>query len=766
MASPTPRSDTASPASRRATWSADLLGALNATAAMLPFVLSYGFVAFAGLGPAGAQVGLTAAMIAVVLGGLVMAALGRSRLPAGSPSVSLCLVFGGGVTALARDPALAASTPSGLALVLGAAALVVVVAGLLMLLLGLVRAGSLVRFVPQPVLAGLMNGVAVLIVVSQLPALLGVPPDALARLGWRALAGWQGPAIAVAGATVALMVLAGRAHARAPAPLLAMAGAGLAVWAWQHAVAAPGALATLPPIGPLAVAWPRLDGLAPLADGAAWSALVPHLPQLAVTTLLVALIGALETVLNLAAVQLELGEPADPNRELMAAGVAGMASGALGGLPIVYLRTRALATRMGGGDGPRSIVAGCLLLGLDATLGLPLLEPLARAVVAGVVVVLALRLVDQETHGLLARWRTGEHRPELRTSLGIVAGVAVVTVAWGVALGVVLGVIVSVVLFIRTLHRQLVRSRYGADDFPSRRVYAPAEEAVLGPRRAQVRIVELEGALFFGTAERLEREAELAPADATDCIFDLRRLTAIDASGALALARAGRRLAERGITPRLAGVKPGDRHERVLRSHGVGLVVDDGGRAASAIDGSARLPTPGVLRLGADIDRAVEAAERDALARAGAPGDRDRIAVAQCRLFEGLTPAQFDRLAPELRERRLHAGERLFAQGEPGRALYLVTEGSIRIADAVTGQRFATLGPGMCFGETAMLDGAARTADAMADVESVVHAWSLDAYEALQSDDPPAAARINRNLARHLSERLRAASLGWRRVAG
>ena len=72
----------------------------------------------------------------------------------------------------------------------------------------------------------------------------------------------------------------------------------------------------------------------------------------------------------------------------------------------------------------------------------------------------------------------------------------------------------------------------------------------------------------------------------------------------------------------------------------------------------------------------------------------------------------------------------------------------------------------MCFGETALLDGGGCTADAVANVDSVVHGMSAAGFETLQQQEPALCARIYRNLARHLSPRLRAAADGWRRAAG
>src|SRR5262249_57391126 len=81
-------------------------------------------------------------------------------------------------------------------------------------------------------------------------------------------------------------------------------------------------------------------------------------------------------------------------------------------------------------------------------------------------------------------------------------------------------------------------------------------------------------------------------------------------------------------------------------------------------------------------------------------------------------------------------------------------------------QRFVSFSPGMCFGETAVLDGGGRTADAVADTDSTVYALPAAALASMRQADPAIAAQVYCNLALHLSERLRAAAAAWRHAAG
>jgi CRP-like cAMP-binding protein len=194
------------------------------------------------------------------------------------------------------------------------------------------------------------------------------------------------------------------------------------------------------------------------------------------------------------------------------------------------------------------------------------------------------------------------------------------------------------------------------------------------------------------------------------------------------------------------------------------------GRALSEFAGGALRPDSWFP----DVDQAVEAAEQQLLAAAATRACDVPAVVPMVRssLMAGLDAAQCARLHGLLEaERRLAAGEWLFRQGDAGDRLYVLTEGSISVVSVDTRpaaapgalrQRYLSLSPGMMLGETAMLDGGGRSANAIADRPSVVHALSLDALQTLLIEDPRLCAMVYRNIALHLSQRLRAAAGAWR----
>jgi SulP family sulfate permease len=178
-------------------------GVMDALTA-LAIVLTLGLLAFSSLGASAASVGIPAAMAGVVVGGLVFAALAGSAVPTAGPTSAPTLIVASLVATLVADPEARVADPAGLAAVLALCGVAVVLAGVFQILFAAAGAHRLARRVPQPVLAGFMNGVALLILLAQVPPLLGLPPVSK----WSALdeSGPVQPLAAVLGGLTALAI--------------------------------------------------------------------------------------------------------------------------------------------------------------------------------------------------------------------------------------------------------------------------------------------------------------------------------------------------------------------------------------------------------------------------------------------------------------------------------------------------------------------------------------------------------------------------------
>jgi SulP family sulfate permease len=725
-----------------------LAGAVNAVTSLVA-VLSLGIVATGTLGPAALLLGIKAALVAAIAGGLVYALSGTTPSPAGNPSSATTVIFAALVAQVGRDPQLDLSSAQGLmslAAVLGSA---VVLMGLLQIGFGVAGLGRWARFVPQPVLAGFMSGIVLLILFAQLRPLLGLPLTS-ALTDPATLSQIQPLALLIGVTAAAAVWLLGPKWRAVPAPLLGL-GAGVGLYAVLSSLMPGARFGNM--VGVLPQGWVMPDALLPLGDAATRALWQRHGSQALLTAAALAFFGALESLFSAMALDQTTGGRHDSRRELIALGAANMASGLCGGMPLSTGRARAVQLIDSGAAGRRPVVVAALTFALIYAVGGPLLALLPKAALAGVMVTIAVALSDRWTRQLLRQWRAGERSPEVRLSLAVVAVVCAVTAAGGFVAGLAAGVLLSMLIFMRSVNRSLLRERYSADQRPSRRIYRPEQEALLRDARRRVTVFELEGALFFGSAARLTSEGEALTSQCRCLLLDLRRVSTIDESGAMALQQLSNQLKQRGVTVLLAGVVAGNRHGQRLRDFGCfrNKPGDD--------------PRPDWCP---DADRATEVAERLLLTDAGMTELQSSVSLAETALLKGLETGQCARVLTVLNEQRLAAGELLFQEGDTGDAIYVVTEGSISVVAAGTSerQRFVTFPPGMMFGETAMLDGSGRTAAAIADRASVVHRLDKSDFETLSATDPQLGQRLALNIAVHLAERLRGASTAWRASAG
>lgn len=713
----------------------DIRGGLAVSVVDLALVPTLAVLVFGALGPAHLESGVRAAFSATIFGGVTAVLLGGLPIPGTGPRASTCLILGTFVGALAVDPRLQGGSAPDVAAILFLAAACVCAAGVIQLAFGVARLGSLVKFVPYPVLSGLMTGIAILIVLSQLPSLLGVAGPLTAGTLADALRAAQPWTVFVGLATASLAWGIAAFWPRLPAWLLAIA-AGAAAY---HVIAAVVPSARLGALlgavsGPISIP----TALAPLFSAGAARLLETHGAGTLATAFALAVVGSLDSLTAAAAADAAHGTRHRPNRALIGQGFANLVSGLLGGLPLSFGLARAGPAFQAGARTRASGVVSAAALLLAYLVAGEALGLVPFAALAGIMLVVAVGLVDRWSRDLPRRLARGHPDRDTLWSFAVVLIVCVSVVAFGFVVAVVVGVIASMALFIAAMNRSLVRATWTGAQRASRRVYPVAEAVRLKELGHAIRVLELEGAVFFGTAERLAVEVERCAAGARAVILDFRRVSAIDVTGALILERLSRRLAATGIRLLLAHVTAGGRH----------------GQALAALDAPG---SPFRADWFADVDRALEAVERTLLAEEGAGAEGREVPLEASSLLAGLRPADVERVRTHLERCELGAGEVLFREGEPGDRLYVLTKGAVTILAGhdLRAQRLVTMAPGVPFGEMAMLDRVPRSATAVADEPSTVYCLTAAGLEAIRAGDPELGVRLVANLARQLSNRLR-----------
>ena len=723
-----------------APWHRELQGGATAAAVLLPIHGSYGLLALGPLGPQYAATGFLMGVFAAVVANLLTVLAGdRGPLGAG-PSAALSLLVPPLLVQLLAAPMLhAAGAAPDIPAVLALLGLAVAAAGALQWLLGQLRWGSVVRYVPYPVHGGFMLGVAVLVLLGMLPLALGLPSGARLRdLNWSAVPPLA-PLVALVSAAVALGVQRWRPNA--PAMLIGLLG-GVAL---HHALAAAGAGRQLGPVlGPITFVWPGLEVPQRLADPGLWGAAVDLAAPLSQFAVAAALTGAMQALLASSMVTTLTGVRGDGDLLLRTQGIGGMVGGLLGLMPAAGSVANTAVSLGAGGRGTLSRVVHGLGLLLVLSLGVGLAQHLAMAAVAGVFVVVSWGLIDPWSRRVLSHLLRGRRlEPGAAAPLAVMALVAATSIGVSLVAGVLVGTLAAMLLFVRGQVRPPVRRVLRGDQQGSRTLRPPRVAEQLRPRSRRIVCVELDGHLFFGTAAAAALAIEQAAAQADSVVLDFRRVREVDASGARVVLQLAATLRRRGCHLALAAVLPAARHNlRLLDSED--LLPDD--------------------CFAADADHALEAAEERALAAAGIARDLSPpLPLAHTLLGHAMDAAALARVDALLQRLAMPAGAKVFQRGDESDALYVVMDGQVAIVlpgpAGGPAQRLVSFAPGAVFGEAGLLRGQPRSADAVVERDAALARLDRAALHTLATEAPTAYAQLLHALALHLADRLGALTL-------
>ncbi len=704
--------------------------------------ISLGIVTLEPLGPHLAPLGVAAGVYGVVLCSLLPVLFGSRGAVIHLPrSVTAVFVAAMLLETTGAHRAVVGEAPDP-EFLYGVVFLFLALSGAFTALIGLLRLGTLVKYLPQPVLAGFMNAVAILLALAQLPALLGMPAGA--SLGDIAVAPGQVNlgATLVAATTLAALRLPSIAGVSFPPLIVGLLAGTLA----HHALGVAGFAHSLGPVmGEAAAALPRLDtaaGFRAVLDNPAFA---QALPGIAAAAFGLALIASLDTLLLMKAFERVTHRRLDSQRELARLGVANTVAACLGALPCSMGLAASQANHAAGGRGAVSVIAhGAVVLAAIVALG-PLVAAIPRAVVAALMLSIAWIVIDKPTLATIRRLATGtvRNRSRLATDVLVMLTVASIAMLASVALAVVIGVAIAILSFLVNMSHSVVRQVTRGDALRSRRSRGAGQMAILEQLGSRIAVIELEGVIFFGTADDLLMRIDRCLNEgATHIIVDLGRVHDVDTTGAQMLIQIHERVRARGGTLLVAHAAPGQPQWDFLVDTGV---VASLGAAAF---------TP-------DTDHALEIAENALIDVEGIdPSMRAEIPLRALNLFGKLTAGELDVLAPLITRRTFAQGEFVFHEGDPGDDLFVIAMGtaSVRRAEGARSMRLVTFGEGTVFGEMALLDAKPRSASVQADRALVCYVMPRAAFDAMVAEHPSIALKLLTSLSQEMGSRLRFAN--------
>jgi sulfate permease, SulP family len=483
------------------------------TVGLVALPLAMAFAISSGVPP---EAGLYCAVVA----GFLISALGGSRTQIGGPTGAFVVVVAGIVARHGVDGLFHCT----------------LMAGLLLVVFGVTGLGAVVKFLPRPVVIGFTNGIAVLIASTQIKDFFGlniekVPGEFLGRVE----------------------TLAAHAHTASPtATFLAVSALAVIIAFMRYVKRVPGSIVVLV-LGTIVVA---AFGLPVETIGSRFGGVPGGLPPFRVPrfdvgmvgplfepALTVALLGAIESLMSAVVADRMSGGRHNPNVELVAQGVANIASPLFGGLPATGAIARTATNIRSGARTPVAGMVHALTLLAVLLFAAPLARYIPLAVLAAILMVVAYNMGE---------WR---EIPKLlkmsRADIAVWLATFLLTVFADLTVAVEVGMVLAALLYIQKVTRTTTVSHVSKESMEDSRPHALHDRYIPG----YVTVIRIHGPFMFGATEKLIEAIDRA--DPTPVVvLRLRNMTAIDATGLLTLEEVAEKLHAAGRTLILCGAQP------------------------------------------------------------------------------------------------------------------------------------------------------------------------------------------------------------------
>ena len=487
----------------------DLLAGITVGLVALPLAMAFGIAS--GVTP---QAGIYTAVVA----GFIISALGGSRTQIGGPTGAFVVIVAGIVAHFGM---------SGLAMV-------TLMAGVLLVIMGLTGLGAAVRFIPRMVVIGFTNGIAVLIASTQIKDFFGlktgpVPSEFLPRIKLLIANGgsFTPAALALGAGTLVILLILPRFTKRVPPSIVALLVCTGVCVVFHLPVETIGSKFGGIPRGLPPFSWPDFHA--------------EHFIPLIPSAFTVAILAALESMLSAVVADGMTGDRHNSNVELVAQGVANMVSPLFGGIPATGAIARTATNIRAGARSPISGIIHALTLLMILLVAAPLASYIPLSTLAAVLFVVAYNMGEWREIG-------GIFRLDLTAiSVWIVTFGLTVFADLTVAVGV--GITLAALLYIHrvadTTTVSAVTEEYIRDGLPH-----SLQGRIIPP---YVSLLRIHGPFLWGTTEKLVEETVNLDAFESVVILRLRNMTAIDATGVHAIESFAKRLSESGRTLLLCG---------------------------------------------------------------------------------------------------------------------------------------------------------------------------------------------------------------------
>ena len=515
----------------RKTFMADLMAGIIVGIVALPLAIAFGIAS--GVSP---EKGIITAIVA----GFIIAACGGSKVQIGGPTGAFIVIVYGIIQQYGMQGLTIAT----------------LMAGVFLILLGVLRLGTIIKYIPYPIVVGFTSGIAVTIFTTQIKDLLGmdmaqVPSDFIEK--WIAYAHNLGSidlwSTIVGLVSVAIIALMPRLSSKVPGSLVAIIVMTVAVLLLQHY----GIATSVETIGD------RFSISSSLPDASvpplSWDAV----KSLVAPALTIAVLGAIESLLSATVADGVTGDRHDSNTELIGQGLANIASPLFGGIPATGAIARTMANITGGGRTPVAGIIHAVVLLLIFLFLMPLARYIPMACLAGVLVVVSYGMSGWRSFRALMR--------NPKSDVTVLLLTFFLTIIFDLTIAIEVGLICACLLFMRRM-AETTEVRAILDEIDLNED-ADMERGNLEHLTIPegVEVYEINGPYFFGAGNRFEDIMSRYGDRPRVRIIRMRKVPFIDSTGLHNLENLCLMSQREGITIVLSGVNP--KVEAVLRKNHV-----------------------------------------------------------------------------------------------------------------------------------------------------------------------------------------------------
>lgn len=694
----------------------DLWGGLTAAIVALPLALAFGVAAFSSLGAEYAANGALVGLLGSIFTGFFAAKFGGTASQITGPTGPMTVVSTAFIAQIVMIHG------PNLAIISLLMALGIVVGGTIQILIGLIGGGKIVKYMPYPVIAGFMNGIAIIIFISQIKPFLGIS-GAWSTFDWSVA--WV-PMLVTIG-TIFAILISRQISQKIPAALV-----GLIAGIFIYLLFAASGIAPITSIGnPLLIGtvpnpfanFQQMQQLMPVFQFAILEELQFSDFKIAITAgIALAILGSIDSLLTSLIADTVTHTRHDSRKELIGQGIGNIMSGLSGGLAGAGATVRTLVNIRAGGSTSRSgMLHSIIILFVVMFLGAPA-GWIPLAALAGILFYTAVTMIDYYSLRLI-RYR------KIRGEFYIMIIVTLVTVIVDLMVAVAVGCGIAIILFVsQQIKQPVVHRRMRGDQLFSRRTRSSNKETVILKQFGKHTLsYELKGSLFFGTVDTLLNNIEEDIESTDRFIFDFSRVKDIDLSGIKIFF---------SILDRLHSSK------RQAYFSGMNIFETDASTSVYGMLQELEIITMiGEENIFSEHDLAIEAAEEALLHKHSndQQSEHHTSTLLDFELFQKLGSQAVEQFNILMEQTSIKAGDYLFSKGMIIDSFILVRKGQLSICKTVNGkdEQVTRLSHGATLGWRALMqDQQTINGNIRAETDVEIYLLSRQAIAKLEQENP------------------------------